>query len=415
MQNLPVPQSTVVLLQNFIVMKKSFTLIIAVFCALQMSAQITIERSEYLFEYGTARTWIRADNEAEVVLPAEGEDMLWDFTNLTFNPDNLYSNNINFAYDGELFPNATGVISNNIESDLFPGVPRQVDFYSLYNDETYRTIGRVSYQTLFPIGSLTGTATDSLIYLETVNMYSDNPGGVVNFPITFGEVVQDGTARLSVDILLTATPFGLDHTPGEIVGLNTGTTTVSGWGKIRVNEPGSGLPVDIPVLMTAENRTTVDSFYLGGAPAPQSLLDAFGQTQGSSESFTNYTFYAEGFPHAIMDIRTGSDDDYTLLAGAVIGYVSSLYIPQEDLLNITTAPNPTNGAFNLTFDKTDSKDRIFEMIDMQGRTVHRQVFSGGEGVQRFDVNVVNYVAGAHPYIIRDETGKIVGSGKVMLK
>lgn len=383
-------------------------------CAAHLSSQITIEKSEFLYEFGLDNILVAADNEADIVFPAAGEDMLWDFTNLNFPLSDSYTVNDGIPYDGDLFPSANGVDVVLLENALFPGAFQQFEFYSILDESTFRTIGRVSQPLSLPLESITGSSTDSLVYPGTVNVY-ESPGVTINFPLNYNDVLEDGATTLNSNFLATAAVFGLDNTPGVASVFRTDYKEVNGWGKIRVIDPQSELPVEVPVLLVSGTTNFVDSIFLAGSPAPQPLLDNLNLVQGETSSDEIYRFIGEGFNNVLMEMGISDNgDNYAALNTDIIGYVSSLHTPADQLISIATVPNPAAGDFALTFDKANAQDWSFDLINMQGRNVHRQPLVGGAGLQQFRIEPDGRTVGAHVYTVRDETGRVVGSGKVTL-
>lgn len=397
-------------------MTRIFTLFLTTLCALQLSAQITIERSEYFYEYGDSTFLLALAQPGTVPFPEGGEDMVWDYSNLQFPATiNRFFDHEN-PYSDTLVPYANGSSTSLVEIDLFPGAVQTTTFFTVLNDDGYYTTARLAARTAFPLQGITGVATDSLLYLENLVEYGDARAGVVAFPITYGDTVAQYRLDLPQDIVLTATPLGINQVPGQIVGIRYDTTVINGWGDLQITDPLSGNLISIPSLLYNRRSTVIDSFFLGGAPASQDLLDAFGQTQGSVRTANDNKFYAEGFSNYVMRIRRNEDNEFEVEINAdLLGFVSSLYAPREDLLDISTYPNPASGEFSLRFDKTSNAHWTFVLLNMQGRTVHRQQLTHGTGKQNYTVRPPVPARGAHAYVIRDEHGQVVGSGKVMLQ
>ncbi len=397
-------------------MKKLFTITLSLFFAAALSAQITVEASDYTYEYNSTVSFIRAETPTDASLPELGEDMLWDYTSVSFPSSEIYVADTETDYSGDEFPEANGQVGSTAVLNLFDGVFRESILYSRYDENGFSVVGSTYLPLSIPLESLTGVPTDSIVYGATSNYYPEEPSTVVKFPLNFGDVQQDHVRYETDNLLLTATPFGLNNAPVQIVGKYEEYGAVQGWGKLRVIDPVSAEPVEFPVLLNRIEGVLTDSFFLAGSPAPEELLTPFGQSQGNQVFLNEFKFYAKGFSSFAMIISERYVGNYDVRLNAdIIGYVSSLYAPAADLLDMTTAPNPSSGDFTLTFDKTNAADWSFSLINMQGAAVHRQTLDGETNAQNYRIAVPTFVKGAHVYIVRDDSGKVVGSGKINLQ
>jgi hypothetical protein len=90
---------------------------------------------------------------------------------------------------------------------------------------------------------------------------------------------------------LSVAAFGLNNTPCAHVWNYFRKDTIVGYGKLRVYTP-SGPSEAYDVLMDKIAEYTTDSFYVGGAPAPATLLTAFNVTQNQqTDNNYRYNFY----------------------------------------------------------------------------------------------------------------------------
>lgn len=404
-------------LTKFFIMKQIFTSIALIFIAIQLQAQITIERSDYTLEFDAPIVRIVADNPAELTIPEAGEDMLWDYTAISFPTSNVNTIAGLEETSAPEMPDAN-IAFSFLNTGLFlPGLFFESKNYQILDEEGYRLVGRSHEPTDYPIGAITGTPTDSINFLYVLDDLQD-PLIYVEFPINYGNS-DINHFNTNNDLLLTATPFGLDHVPGNIQFQYQQELTVDGWGSVQVTNPLDGEVVEIEVLMIKEIQIRTDSAFLGGGPAPQSLLDNFGLIQGNVvTAIENYEFWAKGLDYPVMRIEVFADGTYS---GFLNANASSLVGTSDkiaaELIPVAVAPNPSDGHFQMNFIKNNAADWTLEIHDFIGRIIHQQTITGAQGAvnEPVSVNVNVNASGTHVYLLRNEVGKIMGTGKVLLR
>lgn len=88
---------------------------------------------------------------------------------------------------------------------------------------------------------------------------------------------------------ITVAAFGLNNTPGFHKRIAYNDRAVTGSGKLVMTHP-VGQPSDsMDVLLVKATEVRIDSFFVGGAPAPTPLLQGLGLTQG--QMATTYKSY----------------------------------------------------------------------------------------------------------------------------
>ena len=77
-------------------------------------------------------------------------------------------------------------------------------------------------------------------------------------------------------------------------------------------------------------------------------------------------------------------------------------------------PNPTTGKALLLFENFGSKEVIIEVYELaSGKMVQRQNFAISANHQGYKLNLTDYSAGAYLVSIKDKTGRILVSRKVV--
>jgi hypothetical protein len=250
----------------------------------------------------------------------------------------------------------------------------------------------------YGLGSFSGSATDSMIFPLQGSIF---PTGrrLMQFPATY-QTGWHSQSRRSVDFTMTVGAAGLNKTPGKHVFTVFRNDSIVGWGKMRVYT-AAGPSVYYDVLMDRSVQYSVDSFYLGGAPAPAQLLSVFGVTQGQQTGLNNrYAFYRQGNSTSLAIVNYGSnafqtptgtffDEDNLITTGIdelKDGYTTLLY------------PNPVNGGeINIQITGKELSLEQYFISDMQGRMVQSGTVDLTNGSIRLQLN--NQMANGS-YVVR---------------
>jgi hypothetical protein len=120
------------------------------------------------------------------------------------------------------------------------------------------------------------------------------------------------------------------------------------------------------VLQIKVTETEIDSVFLGGQPAPPTLLDAFGVTQGETQNLTFYVFYKPDFGDFVLSIRTDIySTSWNPQAEATISSTADMQVFQGRAF-----PNPIAPGDVLTLESpTHLAEGTFFLTDLQGRVV----------------------------------------------
>jgi Secretion system C-terminal sorting domain len=255
----------------------------------------------------------------------------------------------------------------NLNANLGYSVFYEFDFNEL---GVFESAIYVPEQT-FPLTNFTGNNTDN-IHFPLQGSFFDGGRQVMKFPATYQTNWQSVSHRV-VDFDLTVAAAGLVNTPCQHLFTCFRTDTIVGWGKMQVHIDGqASLPYD--VLINKNTQYFVDSFYVGGAPAPADLLTAFGITQGQILFPTNrYTVYRSGFstPFAIFTHLNGTfqNPDFTLIDTENLFTVGTDNEANNDF-SVLLFPNPTKtNEINLQFYGAAPSLTQYEILDMLGRVV----------------------------------------------
>ena len=392
-------------------MKFLFTQLFFFLLIASLSAQITIEGSDYTREIGATYTTHELDLSS-VIIPIEGENLTWDFSGAQI------SSSFQFTIDPVSVPEIPEANIVSSTGGLFAGlVPQIFDFYEQLNDEVYSTVGRQSSYAIAPIGGLTGNASDTLEILGNLSVY-ETAAVRYQFPINFGDLYT-GKFRITNDYILTALNAGVDHIPGQYEGIIRDTTEVTGWGTLILPHPDGTGTVSMEVLLHKNYDVTTDSVFLGGAEAPPALLNVFGLTQGGQNpGSTFYRFMAKGLPRSALYIEVDANGQIVFagMSDDIRDLTTSNRHIADASLDLLVYPNPTTGNFTVQFDKTDAQPWTFALHNAMGQRITQQAIGGIRGTTTFTPELTQKLApGIYHYTLRDASRRIVGWDKLSIQ
>jgi hypothetical protein len=195
------------------------------------------------------------------------------------------------------------------------------------------------------------------------------------FPMTIGTLINDNKLTvLNYNFTLSFAAAGLKNAPGVRRLYITQKDSIVGWGVFIRKSPTGTLLTD-SVLVSSRVRTTVDSFFLNGAPAPDALVGGLGATQGRTVSASRYSVYLKNRAIATM-VFIYSNANFSGTPFVTIEFGDALHTPTNDLTiadnRWSTYPNPVYyGRINLTY--TSEKEINFSLVDALGQPVQRAI------------------------------------------
>lgn len=315
--------------------------------------------------------------------PTPSANFTWDYGNIFGN--NPFTNN----YYEETTPAfvAIGIDSyqpgfKSLTSGLSPNLGYNLDYEFDFNAEGADDAAQYIPAQNYSIGALTGNTKDTL-YIPTQAYQWGTPRRIMQFPFTY----QDSWFSLSVrqtNFNLTVTAFGLNKIPGTHLYAIVRQDTIAGWGKMRVYTP-NGPSVYYDVLVDQITQFAIDSFYLGGSPAPPTILTPFGMTQGQITDVNNrLNVYRKGSFQYLFSTYYGANDHTVTPLGEFVNtddLVTSTENPNKDNFSVLVYPNPCRGndvnvkVYGLTTDLTD-----YQIMDVLGRTVSSGKINNSAGI-----------------------------------
>ncbi|MGI4875586.1 MAG: T9SS type A sorting domain-containing protein [Janthinobacterium lividum] len=312
-----------------------------------------------------------------VANPATGTNKTWDYRTLT--PQGLQS---------------VDTYNNAGATPPFASSVRYFDFYdgSLgilaagyegFDTDGFGQLGKVvaTAQT-FPLGSVTGTASDNIVVpAQTIAMRTLR----VPLPMTStSRTVR--TSRFALKSTFTIMAFGLSQVPFRQVTRITSVDSVAGWGTLRIPVAGSQAgSVAMPVLLGRRRVIQQDSFYLNGQPAPAALLTGLGLTQGGFTYDFRYRFFRQNsgqpvltFLYADSRFTTPTDIAYSTESTILLGTQAAREVAAGGLL---AWPNPAAAGQPLQFSlgtSTSGQPLRISLRDATGRVVAQVTATNGQ-------------------------------------
>ena len=288
----------------------------------------------------------------------------WDMTLAT--DSNIYTYNYNKAAASSAFPTATFIIPR--QYIVTPGMRYDFDAMCDVNTNGIVYLGEHIDRQALPLAALTGDNADSLIFV-TQDITYNMPEHDVKYPCTMGTKWTDDVT-FSTNFILTVTSAGLNNTPGQRKTRRVTDFEVTGWGKMRVNDRNGNPTGYMDVLAIDRIETVSDSFFLGGAPAPPTLLAAFGLTQGQQITTYDRKYYRDGEYRGLLEIEY-QDAAFTKPIEIITHNqrLKPTSVDELKLQGISIYPNPvTNSSFTVRV-KGTQKELSYQLLNITGQQV----------------------------------------------
>lgn len=185
--------------------------------------------------------------------------------------------------------------------------------------------------------------------------------------------------------------MSLNNTPCYRKTSSTYSNSVLGWGKVRVKN-ANGMPTAyMNVLVIRRSESITDSFYIGGSPAPASLLTAFGLSQGMVTNVFKDDFIRTNEITPIVGIS---------YKGTTIKYIevhmNRLPSPTTSLFNFSKNnnfnlfPNPiVNNQFTITTTDKTINELQYDIININGQVIKTGIASMNHGNMTIQLDKAN--------------------------
>ena len=216
----------------------------------------------------------------------------------------------------------------------------------------------------------TGTAAGDSLITPTQDIVLATPNKVLPFPAPVG-THWSNIGDNSLAINLTIMPL-YNNTPGEFKHYVTEFDTIKGYGNMSVKTDNGGMSVPYPVLQLKRVTITVDSFFLGGTPAPANLVALLSATQGQIDTTYEMVFYRANETTPLVTVSFYDKADTSVKTGTVHSVFGILGVHSTSINNdgINLYPNPMTGnTLHVSLGEGKAGNWAYEVMDMNGKVV----------------------------------------------
>jgi hypothetical protein len=340
-------------------------------------AQITINAADFPTEQVPFRTsYYFAGNISDFTTPTMGANQVWDFQNIekTFLADFDY-----FTTNDPFFPESYHYEAGAAALSSFY---IKTDYHYSLDQDGYFMYAKHQYDTTYSIAAATGSPGDNVHFPEHKQIYSVNEK-IVALPLAFGDTWIDDLIRIT-PFEITVGAFGLNNTPGYHQRSWYKEAEVTGYGKLMMTDSAGNASDSMDVLQVTAVSAVIDSFFIGGQPAPAALLAGLGLTQGATFSDIKMYYYRKGYGDVLVELSLASEVAGTPISSLRFNengakeYVAPTPEGIADFSNksVNMFPNPAvaGSVLNLTSANADAHFSAVRMISMDGREVLSNTF-----------------------------------------
>lgn len=388
-------------------MKKTVTIFAVLMGFAHTNAQITLDDTNlpHSASYTENRDYVFSSDEA-IALPIEGADQTYDYSSMSLPTttvviDYLPVTRPEFSTSTRYFTGTGSVGPIDITSE----------YYILQNAEGLFETGSYVLPSSESLLTITGNSND-LIEFPGNTVIFEEPAAELTFPASFG-TQNVSNFEFVTDFQLTVAAFGLSATPGQNVQSVELTIDVVGYGQLTLPVPsGQSIPYD--VLLVKHDQVITNNVFLGGAPATDALLNAFGVTQGQVSTIAYYIFYAENYEVPIAWFIMNEDFTEVDQMFYDMDLLETLSVAQNEFENsITVYPNPVSNQVKITRQTNDTPIDAVNIFDISGRlvkSVNKNTFSDASSPIEIDVN--DFSNGT--YLVKINSGNLYTTKKIVV-
>jgi hypothetical protein len=240
----------------------------------------------------------------------------------------------------------------------------------------------ISRQSVHPTGS-GFSANDSIIF-DNQNIVYSTPDTLLSFPATYNHYWHN-SYNYDFNFHLDVALLSFSNTPGTVRAYVNVLDSVVGWGTMKVLNLDGTVSSPINVIQVQESRSTMDSFFISGAPASAFVLGAFQVTQGQTTMSYTQNFYQvnQVTPLASVTFTDGTfvtgSAAHTMATGPLSTGVQNLNGNE----GVTMYPNPVKGGnVVVKIENATSGNYTYSLIDINGKTIAagNLNMNGGEAI-----------------------------------
>lgn len=222
----------------------------------------------------------------KVVIPIAGENLVYDYSGLAIkaNITSTYGNAINSAYAGSTSSYAEQL---SFSSGTGPVSTLGTNFYLVNSSvSSYMGYSIAALTTNYPsIGGTVSYPNQNVVYSPNINL--------AKFPMKYADTYNQKISSKTV-FTANAPAAGINNAAGEYRDTNTITFDHFAWGTLKLNGYSGSMQVLVQKSVDTAKRNYFLNLGAGMAPAPASVLNALGLTDGSIVIATAYKFWVPG-------------------------------------------------------------------------------------------------------------------------
>ncbi len=346
-------------------MRKSILSIAVLLLAASTHAQITLTSGSYPATLtGTDSLKVTTAASAFPSFAAAANGM-WDLTDVTDSTPVLYvyrvpTTTYQFAdsnfYSLSTYSYQGNVQSSNVASGLLEyGVNVQQMGYSL--------------------AAVTFGPTDSLIIPAQDTIYS-SPRTKIGFPATYHSS-WSSNYHFNFHFIISVALVPLSHAPGVVSSYVTEQDSVIGWGQMRVKTLAGTASSWFNVLQVQTKTSTVDSFFVNGAPASATVLGGLGVTQGQVTTTYEQNYYRPEEVTAFANVQF-TDSTYSTPTKATTHTQRTIDLGVAEASAVATVgiyPNPVSGGEVTVTLPAIGGTWSYELMDVSGKVLAANALS----------------------------------------
>lgn len=364
-------------------MKTKITITACLMGLMFANAQITLDENNVL--HSTNYTEDRDYIFSGIAVPQEGVDQVYDYSSLS-----LPTSTITKTFEPVTRPEYSNSTRFFIGATSLGPISLSAEYYELQDATGLYETGSYTLPSTQNLQALTGNSNDFIEFPGNSQVF-EQPATNLSFPASFG-MSEVSNYDFVTNYELTVAAFGLSATPGQNIQSVVNTTEVVGYGELILPVPG-GQSIPYDVLLVKEERVITNNVFLGGAPAPDALLSAFGLTQGQTDTVAFYTFYAENYEVPIMRIIMNEDFTETDQMYYDMDLLQTLGVANNEFSNsLKIFPNPASDRVSITQDSNLETFNMIEIYDLLGKQV-KSIDSRTFIDQQMDIDVSDLTNG----------------------
>ncbi|NQW29635.1 MAG: T9SS type A sorting domain-containing protein [Ignavibacteria bacterium] len=342
-------------------MRSLFT-IISILIGMQAYGQVTITQSNFprTPNYLDVGAGVGTDGMA---VPEHGNGITWNYSGNGL--EILTSTTWTSALGDADFPDA---LNSRAQTLLFNVFQISSRLYESVDAKGWFEPGRIITEVTHSITNFTGGPEDVLTFPSQIQHYLGRVN-TLEFPVSYQKSWTQSRDEI-IKFELTVMAYGLNKTPGENRTKHSQFREVVGEGKLIIPDINGNPTSPMDALVIRLKQFVVDSFFLGGSPAPAPLLAAFNLSQGSTDSLVSYMFYVPNFAAPAFSLQLDPNGNvFSAFARPGAADVTSSVAESAFPFATSTFPNPVNAGEILTIDVGVSTGNIIDVVDLTGRVV----------------------------------------------